>query len=262
MRRICREVAMTRGLDRAHEPLDSAPAVLSLSKDRSGRTEALSITRDGAWLIARFATPHRLASWAIIGGGLRRAATVAWLRVTDRDLRPPVDERDFLRDRLAARGLAGATGLMTSCDLDRYVDVAATWGDRTARCIVTVGLGNALRAGDPPGSAGHIGPRVGTINLLCALDAPLADDALLEALALAAEARALAVREAAVPSQRTGQPSTGTGTDCIVIAVPDAPGGARYAGKHTTAGHLIGAAVHDAVARGVTAWRAAQEGAP
>lgn len=224
----------------------------ALGAGRPELREAMKCTHDGAWLIARFAAPQRLASWAIVGGGLRRGTTVAWLQVGDRELRPPLDERDHLRDRLAGRGLGDAVGLMTSCDVGRYVDETRTWGERSARCIVTVGLGNALRAGDPPGPCG----RIGTINLLCAVDAPLSDEALLEALALAAEARALAVREAAIPSRRTGEPATGTGTDCIVIAAPDGADRARYAGKHTALGHLIGAAVHGAVARGVAAWRA------
>jgi adenosylcobinamide amidohydrolase len=215
--------------------------------------ESLAVEHDGDWLLARFAAPQRVASWAIIGGGIRRATTVAWLRVRDGDLRPPIDERELLRDRLAMRGLAGAVGLMTSADVGRYADETRTWGDYRARSVVTVGLGNALRAGDPPGPTA----RIGTINVLCAINAPLTDEALLEAMALATEARALAVREAEIASRRTGLPSSGTGTDCVVIAAPDAPNAARYAGKHTELGHLIGASVVDAVTRGIAAWRGA-----
>jgi len=71
-------------------------------------------------------------------------------------------------------------------------------------------------------------------------------EASLEALALAAEARALAVREAEIPSRVSGMPATGTGTDCIAIAAPDHPEGLRYVGKHTVMGHLIGAACLEA----------------
>lgn len=217
----------------------------------------LAVLRDGDWLFARFSTPQRTASWAIVGGGLRRATSVAWLCVRDRDLRPPIDPCELLRDRLVMRGMADAVGLMTSSNLDRYVDETRTWNDHRARCVVTVGLGNALRAGDPPGPSA----RIGTINLLCVVETPLSNEALLESLALAAEARALAVREADIPSRRTGLPSSGTGTDCIVIAAPDRASGDRYAGKHTALGHVIGAAVHDAVSRGIDAWRATVGGA-
>ena len=129
---------------------------------------------------------------------------------------------------------------------------SAAAGASPRGCVATVGLGNALRAGDPPGPAA----RIGTINLLCQVGVPLREEALVEALSIAAEARTLAVREAGVPSRMSGAPATGTGTDCIVIAAPERPDGARYAGKHTGLGHVIGAAVHDAVARGAAAWLA------
>ncbi|HEU4734834.1 MAG TPA: adenosylcobinamide amidohydrolase [Kofleriaceae bacterium] len=217
------------------------------------------------WLIARFLVEHTTASWAIVGGGLGRARAVAWHQVRDAELPPDVDPVALLRARLAAIGSAGAIGLLTTRRLDRHVDVTVRSGSVAARCIATVGLGNALRAGDPPGPG-----RPGTINLLCRLDAPLSPEAQLEALALAAEARALAVREADIPSTRTGRPASGTGTDCIVIAAP-APdlgsGAAAYAGKHTAIGHAIGAAVHEATRRGALDWRreharrSAEEGA-
>jgi len=217
---------------------------------RCHRSEAvaaeLTLELAPGWLVVRFAAEHATASWAIVGGGLGTARAVAWLQVADGELAPGVDPAALLRDRLAGRGLAGAVGLLTSRRVDRYVDVTVRHGELAARCIATVGLGNALRAGDPPGPG-----RVGTINLLCRSSAPLTAEAQLEALALAAEARTLAVREAGVPSTRTGLPASGTGTDCIVIASPGAAGGVPYAGKHTAIGHAIGAAVIEATRRGI-----------
>jgi adenosylcobinamide amidohydrolase len=207
---------------------------------------ALALSARPGWLIARFAAEHATASWAIVGGGLGAAHAVAWLQIGDAELAPGVDPAALLRDRLAAAGIAGAVGLLTSCRLDRHADVTARHGELAARCIATVGLGNALRAGDPPGPG-----RVGTINLLCRVNAPLSPEAQLEALALAAEARTLAVREAGVASTRTGLPASGTGTDCIVIAAPRDAGAAVYAGKHTGLGHVIGAAVLEATRRGI-----------
>jgi adenosylcobinamide amidohydrolase len=206
----------------------------------------LTLTRAPGWLVARFAVDHVVASWAVVGGGLRAARAVAWLQVANGDLPPEVDATAFLRDRLAEAGLAGAVGLLTTRRLDSYLDVTAEHDEATARCIATVGMGNALRAGDPPGLS-----RFGTINLLCQVSTPLSLEARLEALALAAEARALAVREAVIPSTRTGRPASGTGTDCIVIAAPADGPAAAYAGKHTAIGHVIGAAVYEATQRGI-----------
>jgi adenosylcobinamide amidohydrolase len=215
------------------------------------------VTQQGNWLVVRFSAPQRTVSWAIVGGGLRRAQTVAWLRVFETELRPPVNAQRFLRSRLRAAGIPDAVGLLTSRDLASNVDTTRRFGDWSARCIATVGLGNALRAGDLPGPAG----KIGTINLLCQVSAPLSLEALLEGLALAAEARALAVREAALPSQLSGEPASGTGTDCIVLAAPEGKEPTRYVGKHTVVGHLIGAVVYEATHRGAEQWKEERKGA-
>ena len=211
----------------------------------------IEVVRTQRWLIVRFSKEHTLASWAIVGGGLRRTLTVAWHQVSEDELRPPIDARELLTMRLFNAGIADAVGLLTSRTLSSYIDVTKRYGDVEARCIATVGLGNALRAGDPPGSTG----RIGTINVLCRLSVPLSTEALLEALALATEARALAVRESSIASTVSGEPASGTGTDCVVIAAPEHGVPARYAGKHTVLGHLIGATVREAIAQGVEDWK-------
>lgn len=211
----------------------------------------LVVERAPRLLVVRFAEPQRVVSWAILGGGLARARSVAWVEVSDSELRPGVDARELARSRLAAAGVPDAVALVTSRDVRASVEVRETYQDVTCHCIATVGLGNALRAGDPPGSAG----RIGTINVLCHLSVPVTDEALLESLALASEARALAIREADIPSQVSGEPASGTGTDCFVIAAPDAGNRQRYAGKHTVLGHLVGRVVHAAVRDGAEHWK-------
>lgn len=207
---------------------------------------------DGRVLVVRLDAPHAVLSWAIVNGGRRSATEVAWHEVRDDELRPPVDPARLLRQRLTEAGVPRAVGLLTSRALDRHVVAERAASGVAARCVATVGLGNALRAGDPPGAAA----RIGTINLLCQVSTPLSEEALVEALSIAAEARTLAVLEARVASRRSGLAATGTGTDCIVIAAPERGGGATlgYAGKHTALGHVVGAAVYEAVARGAAEW--------
>jgi adenosylcobinamide amidohydrolase len=128
-----------------------------------------------------------------------------------------------------------------------------------ARCLATVGLGNALRAGDPAGVSG----RIGTINILLHVDAPLTDVALLEASAIVTEAKAAAVLEAGISSRRSGRPATGTGTDCTVVTctLPHTRlRGASYAGKHTAIGSLVGEAALQAVSEGIAAWLEERKG--
>lgn len=212
------------------------------------------LERRGRFLVARFARPQRMLSFAIARGGFTEAQEVAWCGVRDDELRPPVDARHFLATELAHAGLGDAVGLMTSASLDGHVDVTRSLGDIAVRAVATVGLDNALRAGDP---VEHDPPAAGTINVLCCVSLPLADEALVETTAMVAEARTLAVLEGGVASRRSGRPATGTGTDCIVVAAPRGAPGVAFAGKHTVLGHLIGVAVADAVGQGVRAWLAA-----
>jgi len=216
---------------------------------------ALAAGGEGRTLVARFARWQRFSSWAIVGGGFRRGREVAWCQVTDSELSPDVDATRFLAGRLASAAVPDAVGLLTSSDLSRYVVRSAAAGGIAARCVATVGLGNRLRAGDAPAPARS----VGTINLLCALSRPLSENAMLEATALCAEARAVAVIESGARSLRSELPASGTGTDCQVIAAPDEGETGEtlaFVGKHTEAGHLIGQVVLSAVTAGVEAWLA------
>ena len=202
----------------------------------------------------------RRASHAVVGDRRRRLRARDDGGVALRDQRRAAGRASIRRAcssraRLSA-GLDGAVGLLTARDLSASSASPRQAGDQAARCVATVGLGNALSAGDPPGPF-----VVGTINLLVQVALPLCDAALVELLALAAEARTAAVMDARVPSRRSARVATGTGTDCIVVAAPDAGkrlGAAPYAGKHTLLGALAGGAVRESVARGVRRWIAAE----
>jgi adenosylcobinamide amidohydrolase len=215
---------------------------------------ALTITLARPWLVVDLLQEHEVASWAIVNGGRRRARQVAWLKVDNADLPPAVDPRRLLAERLADRGMADAVGLLTSGWIENYSQARVSCGDVEAHAVATVGLSNALAIGDLPGR----GPVAGTINIVCRLSAPLTEEAALEALSLAAEARTAAVAEANVPSRRSHAPATGTGTDCIVLAWPRAARAEEYAGKHTAIGHVVGAAVLGSVRTGVATWLAVQ----
>jgi len=221
--------------------------------------DGIQIARSGRFLVARFDRPHRMLSHAIVGGGFAERSAVAWCGVRDDELRPPVDPRTFLAATLGAAGLGDAVGLMTGASLDAYVDVSRVADEVSVRTVATLGLDNALRAGDPvlaaAAAAGSTaGTLVGTINVLCCASVPLGDEALVEMLSMVAEARTLAVLDAGVASRQSGRPATGTGTDCTVVAAPLGAPALAYAGKHTVLGMLVGATVFAAVSHGARAW--------
>jgi adenosylcobinamide amidohydrolase len=213
--------------------------------DAAGPAGLWRLRHDHAWLVLDFPAPRRVLSWSLTRPGFVTTSRVVWREVRDADLPPDLDARLWLEGELAAAGLGDPVTMMTSRPLvHRRSAMAETEGARAA-CLATVGLSNAERAGERRRPAA----RTGTINILVAVDAPLADAALVEALALAASARTLAVREG------EGRVS-GTGTDCIAVAAPLGPDPAPYAGMHTPVGEALGGAVFRAVEAGVRAWLA------
>ena len=206
---------------------------------------------DGRALVVPLAGEHEVLSWAIVNGGRRRATCVVWREVRVSELDPEIDARDVMRDSLVHVGRPDAVGLMTARDVRRFEDVTVEVRGVRARCVATVGLGNARAVGDPPDDA-----RTGTINLLCVVSVPLTEEALVEACALAAEARTAALLASGWLSPVSGRPASGTGTDCIVVAAPAVSAGEpeRFAGKHTAVGAAIGAAVYRAIDLGVRQW--------
>ncbi len=222
----------------------------------NGTIEKLRITRRGRFLIVHFPKPQSFLSWAIIGGGRIQGETVAWCEVRNVELPVSMDPKKFLEARFSAEGIQNAVGLMTSRSLDSYVDIEKNLDGISARSIATVGLSNALRVGEPPSQ--KMG--VGTINILCHVSRSLSEEALLEALAVAAEAKTTVILEASCAGILTGEENTvtGTGTDCIVMATPEGHPKLRYAGKHTLIGYLVGSVVMESVRRGVEIWKREQ----
>lgn len=214
----------------------------------------VSLSEDERFLEVDFGAPQRTLSWAIVGGGFGVHRRVVWHFVRREELPESVDAAALLRARLQERGYEAAVGLFTARHLRPYAESQARALDTEARAVVTVGLGNALRVGDPPA----VPSRVGTINVLCWVSQPLSDAGLLEALALATEARTLALLELRYPSVVSERPSTGTGTDCTVIACPLAPEQQAYAGKHTAVGACVGESVYEATRRAAQTWLSEQ----
>jgi adenosylcobinamide amidohydrolase len=114
-----------------------------------------------------------------------------------------------------------------------------------------VGIGHPLAAA---GRLPRAVPRVGTINLLVRVGAPLDDAALVAAVQTASEAKAQALADAGVRALNHPGPATGTATDAICIAVPPG-GGVPFAGPATAIGAAIAQAVHGAVLTGARAHR-------
>ncbi|MEM1276594.1 MAG: adenosylcobinamide amidohydrolase [Pseudomonadota bacterium] len=205
------------------------------------------------WLIASFDRPLRALSWSLNRPGFVLATRVVWREVRNADLPVDLDASGWFNNTLIAAGYRDAIGLITSRDVQRYVTAQSVCDHVTAEVVATVGLSNAERVGH---RRAVIPATTGTINTLVSVSTALSEAALIEAMSVAAQARTTAVLENGPDLPGIGR-ATGTGTDCIVVAAPS--GDEPHAGLHTATGQAIGAAVLDAMNRGVQGWMQEQE---
>lgn len=203
----------------------------------------------------------RVLSSAPQGGGLTSASSILNHQVESNPI-SNMHSRSHGDPALALRRLAvrlgiqqGAVGLMTAVPMKQLVTARASSGAVWVECFATVGVTNAVRAGEWPETDGRrsqaAGP--GTINLIVVTNACLSSAGMVGAVQVATESKTGVLRDHAVPSW-TGQPgATGTGTDAVVIACRLRGKGPwhAYSGTHTMIGALIGQAVTRCVTRGL-----------
>jgi len=70
---------------------------------------------------------------------------------------------------------------------------------------------------------------------------------LVEAVMLASEAKAVALRKLGIRSPVSGSIATGTGTDAIAISSGSGPAEIKYSGKHVTFGEMLASSVIEAI---------------
>jgi len=191
-------------------------------------------------LVVTFPGPRNVMSWAILNGGLRvRASHILNHHVDPRE--PGDDPRKTLRQAASRIGIKGTfVGMLTGADVRRFSVGRAAYNEFQAYVIATAGCGNLATVGETGQYVEGKSPpvRTGTINIIVAVNYAFTQEAVLEAMAIVTEAKVRATFEFGLKSVSTGQPATGTGTDCIAVAVGH---GRRYVfcGKHTKWGELV-----------------------
>lgn len=212
----------------------------------------------------------RVLSSAPLRGGLTVASYILNHQV---DANPLVSEDQSMIFRDPARCLrelaigmgihAPTVGLMTAVPMTQVVMARAQSDGLWVECFATVGITNAVRAGEwPPEEVEeNQSGKLGTINIILITNGRLSHAAMVCAVQVVTEAKSSVLRDHDVLCSQSGTAATGTGTDAVAIASslrgqgPSHP----YSGTHTVLGALIGRVVTDCVARGLAKAKAWQE---
>lgn len=138
--------------------------------------------------------------------------------------------------------------LMTAVPMKHLVALREEAAGLWVEGFLTVGVTNAVRAGEPTAHNRADGP--GTINIVLVTNARLATSAMVCAVQVATEAKTAALFKARVPSCTGRAGATGTGTDVTVVVSGEGPY-LRYSGTHTELGAMIGRLVGRGVRDGL-----------
>ena len=188
-------------------------------------------------LVWRAPRPVKVASTSVLGGGI---GVRHWFLNVQVDAHypalHPVGDLQRAAARLALHG--DGVGMLTAKDV-RDVVVAEDGGVEVA---ATVGLGWPTWAAAPDEPAAAAAP--GTVNILVVVPVPLADAALVNAVATATEAKVQGLLDAGVEA-------TGTASDAVCVACAvDGAEVEQYGGPRSPWGARIARAVHRAVLDG------------
>jgi adenosylcobinamide amidohydrolase len=157
---------------------------------------------------------------------------------------------DTFRNYCHQQGWGGlTTGMLTSARMTSFRKVRRSVQGVEITALVTAGLSNARRAGDPADQHQfhETGIKPGTINIIVLTDANLSPAAQVEAVMVATEAKTAVLQDIGATSAVTAETATGTGTDAVAVVSGVAMPKVVFCGKHTLFGEMLASSTMEAL---------------
>lgn len=195
---------------------------------------------------------RKIVSSAILNGGILEADTVfnrfitkAFADHPDYKLTP-----EAMLNLYSKRVLESdkAVGLLTAAPYYTHAFCGVEKDGIIIEAFISSGTSNARRAGDPADvhTFEETDYKTGTINIIIATNANMAEHTLLEALMMVTESKVTVMEERKIFSNKSEGLSTGTGTDTIAIVNGNGRP-VKYCGKHVLFGELLAQVVKRAL---------------
>ncbi|MHA6258949.1 adenosylcobinamide amidohydrolase [Sporosarcina sp. CAU 1771] len=147
-------------------------------------------------------------------------------------------------------------GMMTAVTTE-HAEVEEYKGDFGSVLIaVTAGVGNAVDVSEALSRDREF--KIGTINTWVIINGQLPDEAFIQAMITATEAKAKALQTEAIKDPLTGTIATGTSTDSLLVAATQHGTYLPYAGPITDIGKHIGHGVYECTVRAIRAYKKAK----
>ncbi|AZB42675.1 ATP-binding cassette domain-containing protein [Bacillus sp. FJAT-42376] len=239
------------GIKRHYHPSHESPQVILDSPAEQGReleiTESMLAIRP-EYITLKAPFPLKTISSAVVHAGIGWYTTFLNRHVGVND--PCGDPQLDLIRFIQSKGFDPneTVGMMTAVMLED-ASVKMTEGDGfSILTVVTAGTGNAADASC--GSAGlSVSP--GTINTWVFVNGICSDEAFLQAVITATEAKTRALADCLIQDPVTKTIATGTTTDSVLIAATQQGRKLAYAGTATDLGRAIGKSVYECTSESI-----------
>ncbi|MGG1401079.1 adenosylcobinamide amidohydrolase [Bacillus salipaludis] len=201
------------------------------------------------FIMLRTPAPLRTMSSGVIGSGTGWHQTFV-NRHVDKTYNCS-DHRFEMAFFLKANGFepSETVGMMTAVFLEDLVYQKVEENDFSLFVVVTAGVGNAVDASKSDLHSYEAVP--GTINTWIFVNGELTEEAFIQSIMTATEAKVKAIHDLNVIDTVTGTIATGTSTDSILIAATQTGYVLEYAGTITPLGKLISKAVYQCTTKAI-----------
>jgi iron complex transport system ATP-binding protein len=161
------------------------------------------------------------------------------------------DHRKEMASFLKSNGLepSETVGMMTAVVLEDVVYKLFEQSDFSIFVAVTAGVGNAIDASKSEQHSYEMTP--GTINTWVFINGELTEEAFIQSIMTATEAKVKAINDLKILDAVTGTIATGTSTDSILIAATQTGKMLEFAGTITPLGKLISKAVYQSTTEAI-----------
>ncbi len=230
-------------------PERSRPLMTILPKKLKSERESISlrdirIEQTDELITLSFPFPLKTLSSAVIGSGFAWKQTFV-NRHVDKDYHPDDPMVEYIHF-LKTHGFVidDTVAMMTAAILANYSYRYVKTEKFELLAVVTAGIGNAV---DVSKAKQHVWDEdeIGTINSWVVINGHLTDEAFIQAMMTATEAKSKALFNEKVVDPVTNTIATGTSTDSILISATQRGETLQYAGTITALGKEIGEAVYE-----------------
>ncbi|MDZ5474208.1 heme ABC transporter ATP-binding protein [Bacillus sp. 31A1R] len=204
------------------------PNMLSLSKDH---------------IVLQSSVPLRTMSSGVVGAGMGWYETFI-NRHVDKNY-DCSDHRKEMAEYIRSHGFDPneSVGMMTAVRLEDVSYRLYTEKDFSVFVVVTAGVGNAVDASKSDSHSFEMVP--GTINTWVFINGNITEEAFIQGIMTATEAKVKSLQDQMVIDRMTGTLATGTSTDSILIAATQSGKSLEFAGTITPLGKLISKGVYE-----------------